>query len=658
MNKKMNVHINFKTSILIMFLLAAYNIYAVSKDPYSGSRIFWDTDSELTLFPSGNYARIIQLQDGRIMAAAESGGGISVCYSSNYGKTWTSPELIVRQQSLIPYAVPDLIQLTDGTILVGFNPRPSSPYSENRKFGIRTMISHDNGKNWEGPIFIFDAQYISDNGCWEPSFLELPSGELHCYFANENDFTLSNEQCISMCRSFDKGKTWSDPIRISFRPGSRDGMPVPIITDNGEIAVIIEDNGWPGYSGFRATTVRCPLSDNWNSVIGADSPNRNIIFANTNDKKYKSAAPYLRKLQSGETIASWQGDYGDRKGVGESQYDMFVAVGDKDAKNFKAISAPFNLSLSQHSLWNSIAVVGDGSVIALGSIGDPNTGNAIKMIKGYPKTYFEADFGTPVLDGSASGDTWTYKNAQQVFMGNVTKNKTTADFLYDNKYLYFTARVIDRDIYTDKVDNDGIFLSLDLENACDTYPQKGMFQFFLDVNGNVTMKYGDNNNWHDADNTEDITYIVNTKSFYYDMEIAIPWKLLGYETAPVQNQMRVNLEIRNRKDGAVEKEIIPETLAKQSWSWMEFRLNKTESGIQTPLSDNQNIIAYTEHGTLNIKSNTDISGISVYASNGALLHQVQNYGNSYQIPLSYSGNGILKIKLANGNTVSKKILFP
>ena len=94
-----------------------------------------------------------------------------------------------------------------------------------------------------------------------------------------------------MFRSFDKGKTWSDPVRISFRPGSRDGMPVPIITDNGEIAVIIEDNGWPGYSGFRATTVRCPLSDNWNSVIGADSPNRNIIFANTNDKKYKSAAP-------------------------------------------------------------------------------------------------------------------------------------------------------------------------------------------------------------------------------------------------------------------------------------------------------------------------------------------------------------------------------
>lgn len=135
MSRKMCIHINFKTTLFIMFLLTAYHTYAVSKAPYSGSRIFWDTGSELTLFPSGNYARIIQLQDGRIMAAAESGGGISVCYSSNYGKTWTSPELIVRQQSLIPYAVPDLIQLTDGTILVGFNPRHHPPIVKTENSG-------------------------------------------------------------------------------------------------------------------------------------------------------------------------------------------------------------------------------------------------------------------------------------------------------------------------------------------------------------------------------------------------------------------------------------------------------------------------------------------------------------------------------------------
>ena len=58
-----------------------------------------------------------------------------------------------------------------------------------------------------------------------------------------------------MCRSFDKGLTWTDPVRVSYREGSRDGMPVPILTDNDEIVVIVEDNGHPGYHGFRATTM-------------------------------------------------------------------------------------------------------------------------------------------------------------------------------------------------------------------------------------------------------------------------------------------------------------------------------------------------------------------------------------------------------------------
>ena len=96
-----------RAALLAMALLLAGNVSAVRKDPYSSSRIFWDRNSEKTLFSSGNYARIIQLQDGRIMAAAEAGGGISVCYSSNYGQTWTSPEVIIRSANKVPYAVPN-----------------------------------------------------------------------------------------------------------------------------------------------------------------------------------------------------------------------------------------------------------------------------------------------------------------------------------------------------------------------------------------------------------------------------------------------------------------------------------------------------------------------------------------------------------------------
>lgn len=649
------MRINIKFVALVVSALLTSGLYAVRKDPYNTSRIFWDRNSEKTLFSSGNYARIIQLQDGRIMAAAEAGGGISVCYSSNYGQTWTSPEVIIRSANKVPYAVPDLIQLTDGTIIVGFNPRPSEPYSEDRKFGIRAVRSTDNGNTWSDAIFIFDAQHTFNDGCWEPSFLELPSGELQCYFANENDFTSSNEQCISMCRSFDKGLTWSEPVRISFRPGTRDGMPVPILTDNNEIVVIIEDNGWPGRSGFRATTVRCSLKENWNSVVGADSPNRNMIFANEEDKQYKSAAPYLRKLSTGETIASWQGDYGDRAGAAENAYGMFVAVGDENAKNFKGITAPFNLDMTQHALWNSVTSVGDGSVIALGSIGDPSTGNAIHMVKGYPMKHFEANYGTPTLDGTFVGDEWTSKNAQQVILGQVTGNRTTADFLYDEHNLYFTARVIDRDIFTDKVDNDGVFLSLDMLNACDTYPQTGMFRFFFNVDGTLSMEYGENNRWNVAENTNGVNYLVSVKSFYYDIEVAIPWQVLGLETAPKpENVMRVNIEVRNRIEGAIETEKITDTETKESWTWMEFRLNENTSGISTTTASA--VTTSMENGVLHIEAESDMNMVELYALNGALLYRAVACGHSLHIPLSFSERGILKIQLANGQTLSKKIM--
>ncbi len=56
---------------------------------YSGSRIFWDTASRRTVFNGGGYARIIELQDGRLMAVCES-GGIKIAFSQDKGRP-TSP---------------------------------------------------------------------------------------------------------------------------------------------------------------------------------------------------------------------------------------------------------------------------------------------------------------------------------------------------------------------------------------------------------------------------------------------------------------------------------------------------------------------------------------------------------------------------------------
>ena len=50
------------------------------------SRIFWDAGSLATVFSPGNYCRIIELDDGRLLAAAEACGGRPV------GMLWASPD--------------------------------------------------------------------------------------------------------------------------------------------------------------------------------------------------------------------------------------------------------------------------------------------------------------------------------------------------------------------------------------------------------------------------------------------------------------------------------------------------------------------------------------------------------------------------------------
>ena len=194
--------------LLIVFFILSSTLSAVADNvaPYSGSRIFWDQSTRKTVFSSGGYSRIIQLHDGRLMAVCES-NGINIAFSGNLGATWSSPVKIVTNTNNTPNCVPDLIQLADGTIIVAYNPRPAEPYTQDRKFGIRCKRSTDNGVTWSDEIFIYDAKHTFADGCWEPSMLELPSGELQVYFADEGPYTTSNEQQISMCRSYDGGKS-------------------------------------------------------------------------------------------------------------------------------------------------------------------------------------------------------------------------------------------------------------------------------------------------------------------------------------------------------------------------------------------------------------------------------------------------------------------
>ena len=132
--------------ILLYIFLSPLCSFSATVARYNGSRIFWDARTPVNIFSGGGYGRLIELSDGRLLACCES-GGIKVSFSTNKGRTWSPATLIAPNANNTPNCVPDLIQLSDGTIIVGYNPRPSQPYTEDRRFGIRLRRSTDLGRD-------------------------------------------------------------------------------------------------------------------------------------------------------------------------------------------------------------------------------------------------------------------------------------------------------------------------------------------------------------------------------------------------------------------------------------------------------------------------------------------------------------------------------
>ena len=552
--------------ILSFFILhlSLFTLLASTVARYNGSRIFWDARNPVTVFNGGGYARLIELQDGRLMACCES-GGIKVNFSSNKGKTWSSPTLIAPNENNTPNCVPDLIQLSDGTIIVGYNPRPSKPYTEDRRFGIRVRRSIDNGKTWSDEIFVYDADYTFENGCWEPSFLQLPSGELQLYFADESPYMTTSEQQISLCRSFDGGLTWTEPQRVSYRSGYRDGMPVPVLlSDKKTIVVAIEDNGWSGVGDFVPTTVRVPLSNNWKNdfYVNGNSSQRNRCVNHSYCPVAKGGAPYLRVLPGGETVLSHQSTYGEGDNM-----KMYVYVGNKQAKDFKAMSKPFQQGTTKGCWWNSLAVIDTGIVVAVGGLD-----GKIVMMKGYPMKQFYAPYGLQLTDGRLTTDDIYYdSSARQVPMGNETGTFSYADFAYDCDMLYMTCHIYRNHARSEEPFPDGVNFYVESKGASTDVPMPSAYCFNILPNGNLTVSKGGGTDWKQVSLPTVRTASVVT-STNYRIEIEIPWTALGLSTMPVGQNLSVNLEIITGDGTQQLVERIPDASPLKPATWVPLKL--------------------------------------------------------------------------------------
>ena len=107
--------------ILLLQILLITPLYSYT----GGIRIAWDYKTLTKVFtPHAGYARMIRLQNGDILCSFGHGGNANVICSLDNGKTWQDHVRAVYPNGDILPEVPELLQLQNGWILLGYNPRP------------------------------------------------------------------------------------------------------------------------------------------------------------------------------------------------------------------------------------------------------------------------------------------------------------------------------------------------------------------------------------------------------------------------------------------------------------------------------------------------------------------------------------------------------
>lgn len=369
-----------RKTILIFFIF-----FSIAYDIYGQHKIIWNKQS-LTKISSSEknerycgYARMLELQDQSWLCIYEADGHVVSVKSNDKGGTWTKPVMVAAKTNAVNMAAPDLLALKDQSILAMYNPRPFLT-GEDFYFSIKIKRSEDGGFTWKDERLLYQADNKFENGCWEPSAIQLPNGEIQLFFANEDFYRDSEEQNISLLKSYDNGLSWSkEPLVISFRENSRDGMPVPLLLHGSDsIAVAIEDNG---NKNFKPYIIKNSINQDWQRTVTADSKYRSYALKETLADSIYAGAPYLRQLKSGETILAYQGTEGR---TNKMRYaEMKVTIGDEQASNFGNKSVPFEIPGDKYALWNSMMIADDDTIVAITStnaFGDGRT--EVWMIKG------------------------------------------------------------------------------------------------------------------------------------------------------------------------------------------------------------------------------------------------------------------------------------
>jgi hypothetical protein len=551
-------------------------------EPYTaGIRIAWDYRTLQRPFDGPAwYPRMIRLGSGDLLLSVESRGASYVLRSGDDGSSWGVPVQVAGERDGIMAAVPSLLELGDGTVLLAYNTRPPEDNADPaRRIGIMLAASEDGGRTWEQRATVFEAGHQWRRGVWEPAMLELPEGEVLLFVANEFPYVTSMEQEISVLRSRDAGRTWTLPETVSVRAGHRDGMPVPLrLRDGSGIVISIEDDGLVA-GPFKPVIVWIPADGRLQGVVRGDSPRRWSALRDEDQLPVAAVggAPYLVQFPGGETVLSYQGTEGRRGDWTHST--MVVGLGDEKAKSFSRKSEPFRVPEGRGALWNSLFVKNDTTVTALTSTnGYSGAIHELYVVDGHRLPEPRAPAGVVRIDGEGSEEVWA--RSPEGRLGAYGPRSVRFQTAWDTER--FLARF---EVAREAAGaggtleaGDAILLYLAPRPLHRDAPVAGAFRLWVGADGGTLLEEGRDGRWVTRAATGAVAAVSPQGSAgsggARTVELGIPWDLVGGRPATGQGWgMTVELVSPDGRGGLI-REAVSGTHPDRPGSWLRIELQE------------------------------------------------------------------------------------
>ncbi|WP_187443992.1 exo-alpha-sialidase [Sphingobacterium phlebotomi] len=436
------------------------------------------------------YSRIKKKKTGGYLLLYHNGQiGSNIYYSNSTDlKTWSNGELLFQQVPITSsqgadsrrYSTADAVVLSNGDILVAVSFRANLAYRHSPETnGIMMRRSKDNGFTWG------EEQVIYTGTNWEPYLLELPSGEIQCYFT-DTDPVYGNSG-TSMVISNDGGLTWS-PTGVSnnykvirqykyMNQGRRiytDQMPSVKLLNDGEtlagfMEARLEDNNQSsGNSYFMMSLVYG--KDNWEHLTGDD-----VGPTDRQTNLFRGAGGYISQFRSGETVISCNIN------------NIFsMKIGDNKARNFNhtAWNADWFQPFNGTGYWGSTEIDDAHHII-----GTMHKSGTIMVGRFFLNHRINAPTSNIVVDGDTND--WTHTDA--LFIGSESQTQAVFRAAIDADNLYLLVER--QDNYVATGDNVDLYIHNDEGNSLNINSLK----ITLDPAGVVACSKWSGSSWEAED---------------------------------------------------------------------------------------------------------------------------------------------------------------